>query len=155
MSRIGNRLTRRLMYPILIGIILMYGGVISSMIFVNKASTFMTQEKINELQLEYNLSLFRSKASQISNLFQCFFTDLEMSKRLVQDFNNNTLLQIPQAPTDRSWFEMWFDVLANYDEFADILEESPYNPSEYITYNIGQVRFNNSDFAYTDLAADI
>jgi len=32
---------------------------------------------------------------------------------------------------------MWFDVLANYDEFADILEESQFNPSEYITPNIG------------------
>jgi hypothetical protein len=50
---------------------------------------------------------------------------------------------------------MWFDVLANYDEYADILEESPFNPSEYISYNIAQVRFNNSDYAYSDLAADI
>lgn len=76
MSRIGNRLTRRLMYPIFIGIILMYACVITAMIYVNKSSTLLMQNKIRSLQIQQEKSLFNSKASQISNLFQCFMTDL-------------------------------------------------------------------------------
>ena len=50
---------------------------------------------------------------------------------------------------------MWFNVLANYTVYENILDESPYNPDEYITYNFGQARFNNSDYFYTDLSPDV
>jgi len=50
---------------------------------------------------------------------------------------------------------MWFNVLANYTVFANILDDSPYNPDEYISYNIGQARFNNSDYFYTDLDSSV
>ncbi len=69
MGGIGDRLTRVLVVPIIVGISLLYAAVITSMIYINLQATKYTSETLTNQQLVFNKSLFNSKGSQISNLF--------------------------------------------------------------------------------------
>jgi len=104
MGGIGDRLTRVLIVPIIVGISLLYAAVISSMIYINLQTTNYTSDTLTQQQLVFNKSLFNSKGSQISNLFQCFFTDLQLTKRMIQNLSANLLNQKPSQPTERDWY---------------------------------------------------
>jgi len=88
---IRRQLLRRLLFPTLIGIVLIYTSVILGLIYLVRNSVLYVTKAIEELQVQKTESLFNSKAKQVSNLFQTFFTDLDLNKIMIQDLSKDTI----------------------------------------------------------------
>jgi hypothetical protein len=72
-----------------------------------------TTQQIETLIIDFNKGLFNSKASLVSNAFQCFINDININTILIEAVANGRIKQRPAQMQQRNTYHIWQDVLHN------------------------------------------
>lgn len=68
--------------------------------------------------IEFNKGLFNSKASLVSNAFQCFINDININTILIEALADGRIKQRSSQMHQRNTYHIWQDVLHNKSLYA-------------------------------------